>query len=138
MSKLLYEATHNTPEYLDQVVRCQIDIKMPSLNQYVTECRRNRYAGAKFKRDAEEAVSWYLSRLPKFHNPIFIKFHWTEKTRKRDLDNVSGFGHKVILDAMVKLGKIPDDRTKFVKGFCDSYSIGKTNRVTLYIEEVKS
>ena len=136
MSKLLFEATHLTPEYLDQVVRCQIDVKIPSLNQYVSECRRNRYAGAKMKRDTEEAVSWYLARLPKFRNPIFIRFHWVEKSRKRDLDNVSGFGRKCILDAMVKMGIIPDDRQKFVKGFCDSMSIGKKNRVILYIEEV--
>lgn len=137
MSKLLFEATHNTPEYLDQVVRCQVDVKIPSLNQYVSECRRNKYAGAKMKRETEEACSWYLSRLPRFRHPIFVKFHWVEKTRKRDLDNVSGFGHKVIFDAMVKMGIIPDDRQKYVKGFCDSMSIGKTNRVILYIEEVR-
>lgn len=137
MSRLLHEAMNLSPEYLEQVVRCQIDVKIPSFNQYVSECRRNRYAGAKMKRETEEAVGWYLSRLPKFRNPVFINFHWIEKTRKRDLDNVCGFGHKVILDAMVKQGILPDDRQKFVKGFCDTMLIGKKNRVIMYIEEVK-
>lgn len=137
MSKLLHEAMNLSPEYLEQVVRCQIDVKIPSFNQYVSECRRNRYAGAKMKRETEEAVGWYLARLPKFKHPVFINFHWIEKTRKRDLDNVCGFGHKVILDEMVKQGILPDDRQKFVKGFCDTMLIGKKNRVIMYIEEVK-
>lgn len=136
MSKLLYEATHLTPEYLRQVIRCEIDVKIPSLNQYVGECRRNKYAGAKLKRDTEDAIGWYLRGLQKIRRPVFIRFHWVEKSRKRDLDNISGFGHKCILDAMVKQGIITDDRQKFVYGFCDTVSIGKTNKVILYIEEV--
>ena len=74
MSKLLYEAMHNTPDFLDQVVRCEINVKVPSLNEYISECRRNKYSAARLKREIEQSVGWYLSTLPKFKNPIFIKF----------------------------------------------------------------
>ena len=138
MSKLLYEAMSLTPEYLSQVTRCEIDVRIPSLNQYITECRRNRYSAAKMKKEVQDDICWYLSRLPKFRNPVFIKFNWIEKNRKRDLDNVCGFGHKVILDALVAMGKLPDDRQKYVKGFCDTVAYGSRCKVIIYIEEVKA
>lgn len=35
-----------------------INAKLPSLNEYINACRRNKYQGAKFKRDVEEVIGW--------------------------------------------------------------------------------
>jgi hypothetical protein len=52
-------------------------------------CRYNKYAGAKMKQKIEDSLSIFINKLPKFENPIKIKFLWIEKTKKRDLDNVA-------------------------------------------------
>ena len=36
--------------------------KLPSLNEYIDACRRNRYQAAKMKRDAEELIIWQAKK----------------------------------------------------------------------------
>lgn len=110
--------------------------KLPSLNEYVRECRTNPYQAAKYKRETESMVSIYLARLPVFKNPIVIHFTWVEENHRRDLDNICGGGRKFILDSMVKLGKIPDDSHRYIKGFTDKFVYAKKAKVILEIEEV--
>ena len=112
----------------------EIPEKLPSLNEYINACRSNRYAGAKMKRDVEDILSWYIQRLPRFSGPVFISFHWIEKTKRRDLDNVA-FAKKFILDALVKCGKLKDDNRNCVVGFEDSFEYGKENKVIVEIRE---
>ena len=109
-------------------------MKLPSLNDYVRECRRSPFAGAKMKKQTEEGIMWYLSKLPQFKNPVWIRFHWTEKNDKRDYDNIA-FAKKFILDALVKMGKLKDDNRRCVAGFEDTFEQGHTYGVTLYIDE---
>lgn len=99
---------------------CEIPFKLPSLNEYIDVCRRNRYEAANFKAGIEADIAVYLKDLPEFTKPVKIRFHWIEGNRKRDLDNVA-FAKKFILDALVKLGKLPDDNRKCVTGFTDSF-----------------
>lgn len=119
-------------------MRVEINMKLPSLNEYV---RANRtvsggyYAGAKMKNEVEEGIIYYLARLPKITKPVFIRFTWIEKNRKRDFDNVS-FGKKFILDALQKAGKLVNDNWKWIRGFSDSFEIGPEYKVILDIEEV--
>ena len=82
-------------------VTCEIPLRLPSLNEYINECRKNRFAGAKMKSDVEDAIGWYISQLPRFESPVEIHFHWIEGNKKRDLDNIC-FAKKFILDALVK------------------------------------
>lgn len=114
--------------------RIEIPFRLPSLNNYINECRKNRYAGAKMKKDAEECIMWYINKLPKYNNPIKIHFHWVEENKRRDLDNVC-FAKKFILDSMVKSGKLKNDNRNFVKGFMDTFEYGKESKVILEIEE---
>lgn len=111
-----------------------IPMKLPSLNEYINECRKNKFAGSKMKKQVQEDIMWYLKRLPNYKNPIFIRFLWTEENRKRDLDNVC-FAKKFILDAMQELGKIPNDNAKYIQGFADFFYYGKKASVTLEIIE---
>lgn len=50
-----------------------------------------------------------------FRVPVSIDFKWTEPNQKRDPDNIIG-GQKVILDALVICGVIPNDTQQWIKG----------------------
>lgn len=115
-------------------VVCEIRMKLPSCNTYINECRRNKFAAAKFKKDLEEQIGFYIKDLPRFDKSIKIHFHWIEENKRRDLDNVSA-AKKFILDAMVKAGRLKDDNRKVVTAFTDTFDYGKEAKVILEIEE---
>lgn len=112
-----------------------IDMKLPSLNDYIRVCRCNKYQAAKFKADIEHEIGYFLLKMPKWSKPIKIHFHWIEGNKKRDLDNIC-FAKKFILDAMVKYGKLENDNRKHVTAFTDTFEYGKETKVFLEIEEV--
>lgn len=112
----------------------EIPFKLPSLNQYINECRKNKYAGANMKRNIEQDIGFYINTLPKYQKPIKIHFHWIEGNKKRDLDNVC-FAKKFILDSMVKSGKLKDDNRNYVTGFTDTFEYGDETKVILEITE---
>ena len=58
--------------------KVEIPFKLPSLNQYINECRKNRYAGATMKKNVEKDINWYINLLPQYENPIRIHFHWID------------------------------------------------------------
>lgn len=116
--------------------RIEIPFRLPSLNQYINECRKNRYAGANMKKKVDSDIGYFINQLPQYDNPIKIHFHWVEENKRRDLDNVC-FAKKFILDSMVKAGKLKDDNRNYVVGFEDSFEYGKSSKVILEIEEVK-
>lgn len=117
------------------MIKVVIDMKLPSLNEYVNICRENRYKAAKFKQNLEADIALFLRRLPVFEKPVRIHFRWIEGNKRRDYDNIC-FAKKFILDSLVKLGKLKDDNRKCVTGFTDSFAYGDTTKVILYIEEV--
>ena len=116
------------------VHRVTIPLKMPSCNDYINACRKNRYAGAKMKAEIENQILEYFNNLPCFENPVVIHFHWIEGNKKRDLDGIC-FAKKFILDALVKAGKLKDDNRKCVTGFTDSFEYAKESKVILTITE---
>lgn len=113
----------------------EIPLKLPSCNDYILECRRNKYAGAKMKREIEEQICWYIKKLPRFEHPVTINFHWIEGNKRRDLDGIC-FGKKFILDAMVKAGVLSDDNRKIVTAFTDTFEYAKETKVIIRITEV--
>lgn len=115
-------------------VTVEIPLKLPSCNTYINECRRNRFAGAKMKAQAEEEISKYISNVPHFEKPVKIRFQWIESTKRRDIDGVA-FGKKFILDALVKCGVLTDDSRRYVYAFTDEFEYGDTTKVILTIEE---
>lgn len=86
------------------------------------------------KREMEDAIMIFIRHLPRYENAVFINFEWIEDNRKRDLDGIS-FGKKFILDALVKMGKLPNDSQKYVKGFSDVFRIGDKPGVIITIVE---
>lgn len=117
-------------------MKYEIDMKLPSLNDYIRVCRCNKYQANKMKGDIEAEIGLFLTKMPKWDNPIKIHFTWIEGNKKRDLDNIC-FAKKFILDAMVKYKKLKDDNRKCVTAFTDSFEYAKETKVILEIEEVK-
>ena len=112
--------------------------KLPSLNEYINACRRNPFVGASFKKKVENIVSKfiniYLARgiLRPVDDPIFIFFTWSERTMRRDADNIVS-AKKYILDAMQTCNIIVNDNRKIVKGFQDFVIEGDEDYVVVEI-----
>jgi Holliday junction resolvase RusA-like endonuclease len=118
------------------ICRIVIPLKLPSCNEYINECRKNKYAGAKMKRETEAMIGCYLIGVPKFTKPVKIHFTWIEGSKRRDLDGIC-FAKKFILDSLVKYGKLKDDNRNCVYAFTDKFAYGNTTKVILEIEELK-
>ena len=73
----------------------------------------------------------------RIERPVFMKYLWVEPNRRRDLDNISSFGRKVIQDSLVDAGVLKDDGWKYVVGFSDSFEVDADNpRIEVLIREV--
>lgn len=79
--------------------------RLDNLNDYIGAERSNRYKGAAMKTDNERIVSIFIRKCLKdikIRNPVIMHYRWYERNSRRDLDNISSFGRKVIQDALVK------------------------------------
>lgn len=115
--------------------RIEIPFKLPSLNTYINECRKNRYAGATMKKNVDKDIGWYINTLPKYQKPIKIHFHWIEENKKRDLDNIC-FAKKFILDALVKVNILENDNKSHISGFKDIFEYSNESKVIVELEEL--
>ena len=110
------------------VYKLVIPMKLHSLNEYISACRKNPHAGAKMKRDDQQAIEWYIRsqlRGVRINKPVTMSYRWHEKNRKRDLDNISSYGRKVIQDALVECRVLADDGWRQVLGFQDEFMIDR-------------
>lgn len=111
--------------------------RLPDANDYIAECRNNKYGANNVKRRAENNIGLQLSgqRVHKFTGPVILHFVWYEANRKRDLDNIA-FGKKFIQDALVRAGILAGDGWRHVAGFTDRFEVDKGNpRVEITVEE---
>ena len=114
--------------------------KLPGLNDYIAAERTNRHKGAKMKADNGNIVSAAIRQCLQgisIENPVYMEYAWYESNKRRDHDNVSSFGRKVIQDALVQCGVLQDDGWKHVVGFSDRFEVDKENpRIEVKIREV--
>lgn len=117
-----------------------IPSKLPGLNDYIAAERTNRHKGAKMKADSGNIVAVAIRqcmRGVRLDNPVFMEYLWVEPNRRRDKDNISSFGRKVIQDALVSTGVLKDDGWKHVVGFSDRFEVdNKDPRIEVKIKEV--
>ena len=72
------------------------------------------------KAQNEELVKIAIKQQMKgirIEEPVFMEYRWYEKNRRRDLDNISSFGRKVIQDALVQTHVLQNDGWKEIEGF---------------------
>ena len=101
-----------------------------NLNDYIAAERANRHKGAKRKADNSNIVSVAIKkylRYVKINKPVEMHYCWYEPNKRRDKDNISSFGRKVIQDALVQCGVLKDDGWKYVVGFSDRFEVDKNN-----------
>ena len=114
--------------------------KLPGLNDYIDAERTNRHKGAKMKADSGTIVAVAIRQCMmgvRIEKPVFMEYTWIEPSRRRDKDNISSFGRKVIQDALVSTGVLKDDGWKHVVGFSDKFEVDKTNpRIEVLIKEI--
>ena len=114
--------------------------RLDGLNNYIAACRTNHYKGAQVKSDNEQIVVLaIMSQLKgkKVSGPVKMRYRWYEKNQRRDLDNISSFGRKVIQDALVKTGVLKNDGWKDIRGFSDEFYIDPDRpRIEVDIMEV--
>ena len=121
-------------EIVQKVMICG---KLPTANEYIDACRKNRYAAAKMKRDAEMLIIQQIKRMQVINERIALRFTWCEKTRKRDPDNVA-FAKKFVLDALQKSGKLKNDNATYIAGFEDRFVYGQYQGVLMEIKECEN
>ena len=112
---------------------------LPGLNQYQYACRSHFSKGNDMKRTSIMIVSAYIfQQLKDVHisKRVKIEFHWYEPNKKRDLDNISSFGRKVIQDALVDCGVLKNDGWKNISGFTDMFFVDSQNpRIEVILKE---
>ena len=118
-----------------------IDGRLPSLNEFIAKNRSRAVMGNRMKQESQRLVEAHIMRdLRKVHidKPVFIEYTFYEPNKKRDLDNISSYAHKVIQDALVESGVLHNDSWHYVVGFSDSFEIDKENvRIEVVIKEVE-
>jgi Holliday junction resolvase RusA-like endonuclease len=129
------------------VYKLIIDGTLPNLNEYLQAERQTIRKGNKFttkgnvlKQTNQDLVIWEIrQQLRGLHinNPIILKYDFYEPNKKRDLDNISAFAHKIIQDALVKAGTIDNDGWNNIYGYVDQFYCDKQNpRIEVNIVEV--
>lgn len=90
------------------------------------------------KRQCESVVMHSARSLGKYRaeGPVYMIYHWHCEDRRRDKDNISSFGRKVIQDALVRAKILKNDGWNDIIGFEDMFYIDKKNpRIVVEIEE---
>ena len=115
--------------------------RLPGLNEYIDAERSNRYRAANLKAESEQLVTIYARRDLrgwKASGPVLMRYTWYEPNARRDKDNISAYGRKVIQDALVKGGFLAGDGWKHIVGFSDEFGIDRTRpriEVRIYEED---
>ena len=123
----------------DTMTKFTIRGTLPGLNDYISAERTHRYAGAAMKKQSEAIVQHAARALGKAHfdKPVHMIYRWFEPTRRRDKDNISAFGRKVIQDALVRCGVLANDGWAQISGFEDQFFLDKKSpRIEVQIYEI--
>lgn len=113
--------------------------RLAGINEYTEQCRKNPYAGATMKKTAQVKVEWAIAQQLKGYkaeSPVRLAYTFYEPNRRRDKDNVAGFAHKVIQDALVHSGVLKGDGWDYIDGFSDDFAVDRESpRIEIDIRE---
>lgn len=115
--------------------------RLDNLNDFIRADKASRYKGGNLKRKNEDIVTLYIRkqlRGVKISKTVFMEYTWVEKDKRRDLDNISSFGRKVIQDALVSCGVLKNDGWDQISGFTDTFRVDKKeSHIEVLIREVE-
>jgi len=120
-------------------VKFTISGRLPGMNDFIGAMNANRWKGADLKRKETRRCAMAVVGISPIHKPVTISICWYEPNRRRDIDNVSAGGTKVLLDGLVSAGILPNDGRKWVKGISHWFpEIDPLNpRVEVTLEEIE-
>ncbi len=113
--------------------------KLKSLNELLDAPNRRTANGIK-SRQQMICYAAIKQSLPGLHikKPVRLHYCYHETDRRRDLDNIAGFAHKVIQDALVKARVLENDGWRNVVGFSDEFQCDRKDpHIIVRIEEVE-
>lgn len=121
---------------------------LPGNNEIIDACKRKvRRGSGLFPAYMVMKQQWMVvviaaARRAKLNtygdSKVSFAFHWLEPDRRRDPDNVSSGGRKIVLDGLVKGGYLKNDGWKNVRGWSDSWDVSAKNpgvRVWVWIHD---
>lgn len=119
--------------------------RFSSLNEFILANRTgkgNWNKGNKMKQSDQLRICSYIAeQLHRIHidSPVELHYRFYEPNKKRDLDNISGYFHKIFQDALVECGTIHNDSWMYIVGFEDSFYVDNKNpRIEITIKEVQN
>lgn len=108
--------------------------KFATLNEFIDANRRGKGSwnkGNEMKQRDQAALAYQIRkqmRKARVDPPVYIRYHFHEENKRRDMDNVSGYFHKIFQDALVQAGVIANDNWKYICGFSDTFSVDAKNK----------
>ena len=121
-----------------------VEGELPGLNEIIASAKQGgRGHGAVYaalKRQHTQKVAWLAKAagLRTVTRSAVVRFIWFAPNRRRDKDNISAGGRKMILDGLEQAGVIPRDNWQWIAGFEDHFEIDRKNpRTEVVIEEVE-
>lgn len=118
-----------------------IHARLNNLNDYIAAEGASRYKGAAMKSRNEALVKVAIKqqmRSIRIERPVYMEYTWYERNKRRDLDNISSFGRKVIQDALVQTRVLVNDGWNEIVGFSDQFYVDAANpRIEVLIREVE-
>jgi len=108
--------------------------KLPSMNDLISwrmssapgkgGKRWNRYSDEKRKWQADIQMQVHAQKIKPVAGAVTVGLEWVENA-KRDPDNISAGGRKLILDALVAMGILKGDGHKHIAGFSESFTLDR-------------
>jgi Holliday junction resolvase RusA-like endonuclease len=102
---------------MKKTVTFMIEGRLPGMNDLISTARgKPWWSGRNMKKKAMHVVACAidLARIPKFINPVTIHMQFVESNARRDRDNVTSGGSKIIMDTLTHKGIIPNDTRRWV------------------------
>lgn len=83
---------------------------LPSYNDYITQCRYNKYSANNFKKKFEKIIASQINKKFYINKPFTLNLKIYEGNNRRDKDNVESFAKKLILDTLQHYNYIKNDK----------------------------
>jgi hypothetical protein len=114
-----------------------IDIKLPTLNEYINLERTNGYAAAALKKKYTNYCAIYANNVQSLEGLYDIVLDWETANNREDPDNLY-FGIKFILDGLIKVQKngFKDGRKNIRRIYHNIKTTGKF-QVTVNLIEIR-